>query len=274
MDLTILKNQFLKSFYILKNNPKYVVFSVIFDLLFFAIYGVVSLAIFNVITDKSNILLQIASSNKDSVNQLIAEGKNLFQAMMLQQGFGQGLKSILLLFFALMIFIYLVYCVFQGLNWRIARNLTGSKFRVSEFMKSFFKINILWLALLYLGMFFERMIGILILLSGKKQDTGVIALIIAVIIAYFAFISYALPVKKGVIKRSFASGFKKFLIFVPVYVIVAIVFLIINYILLFAQQINYALMVVLGFLLFLPALSWVRVFICLIINKINKVKNA
>lgn len=334
MNLTIIKNQFLKSFYILKNNPKYIVFSVIFDLLFFAIYGVVSLAIFNIITDKSNILLQIASSNKDSVNQLIAEGKNLFQAMMLQQDFGSNFKSIIFLFFTLMVFAYLTYCLFQGINWGIGRELTGSKFKFiefmkpffkinillliiafvsfivyytnislsfnntvmmvmvlgflffisvliwvsksgfSNFMKSFFKINILWFALLYLGMFFERMIGILILLGGKKQDTGVIALIIAVIIAYFAFISYALIGKKGAIKRSFSSGFKKFLIFVPVYVIVALVFLIINYILIFAQQINYILMVVLGFLLFLPALSWARVFICLIVNKTDKVKNA
>ncbi|MBI2129875.1 hypothetical protein HYU07_06600 [Candidatus Woesearchaeota archaeon] len=274
MNLTIIKSQFLKSVYILKNNPKYIIFSAIFDLLFFAIYGVVSLAIFNIITDKANILLQIASSSKDSINQLIAEGKNLFQAMMLQQGFSQGLKSILLLFFALMIFIYLVYCVFQGMNWRIARKLTGGKFEVIGFMKSFFKINILWFAIFYLGLLFERIIGIVLILSGKKQDTGVIALIIAVLVAYFAFISYALIGKKGAIKRAFASGFKKFLIFVPVYIVIAIVFLIINYILILAQQLNYALMVVLGFLLFLPALSWARVFICLIADKTDKVKNA
>ena len=173
-----------------------------------------------------------------------------------------------------MILLYLIYCVFQSLNWRIVRNLTGSKFTVIEFMKSFFKINILWFALLYLGFFFERVIGMLTVLSRKEQDTGIIALIIAVLIAYFAFISYALIGKKGAIKRSFSSGFKKFLIFVPVYVIVALVFLIINYILIFALQLNYILMVVLGFLLFLPALSWARVFICLIVDKTDKVKNA
>lgn len=271
MKLTVIKDQFLKSFYILKNNPKYLIFSVIFDLLFFVIYGVVSLVIFNIITDKSNILLQIASSNKDSINQLIAEGKNLFQAMMLQQGFSQSLKSIVLLFFVLMIFIYLVYCIFQSLNWRITRNITGSKFRTGEFIKSFFKINMLWFALFYLGLLFERMIGIVLILSSKKQDTGIIALIIAVLIAYFAFISYALIGKKGAVKQSFILGFKKFLIFVPMYAIIAIVFLIINYILLFAQQTNYILMVILGFLLFLPALTWARVFICL---AVNKVKNA
>ena len=271
MNLTIIKNQFLKSFYILNNNPRCIIFSLIFDLLFFVIYGVVSLAIFNIITDKANILLQIASSNKDSINQLIAEGKNLFQAMMLQPGFTSSFKAILLLSLILMVSIYLIYCIFQSLNWRIARNLTGSKFRVSEFMKSFFKINILWFVLFYLGLFFERIIGIVLILSSKKQDTGVIALIIAVLIAYFAFISYALLGKKGAIKQSFVKGFKDFLIFIPMYFIIALMFFIINYVLLFAQQTNYIFMVVLGFLLFLPALAWARVFICLVVNK---VKNA
>lgn len=271
MNLTIIKNQFLKSFSILRKNPKYILFSVVFDLLFFVISGAVYLVIFNLITDHANKLLQIASNNKDAINQLIAEGKNLFQASMLQPGFSSSLKSIIFLFVILMALIYLAYCSFQSLNWRIARNITGSKFRVSEFMKFFFKINILWFALLYLGMFFERMIGILILLGGKKQDTGVIALIIAVIITYFAFISYALPGKKGAIKQAFALGFKKFLIFIPMYLVVAIICIIINYLLFFAPQINYTLRWVLEFLLLLLALAWARVFICLVVNK---VKNA
>ena len=167
--------------------------------------------------------------------------------------------------FSLIIFAvltYVLYCVFQGVNWKLALDITGRKTKWLSYLNNFARVNALWFVIFVLfyaiNVFAAMRRAILSALGTAGFDViSLFSIIGMAVIAYFALLSYP----STSIKKAWATGkkLKSISIFLPIIVY----FIALNFLLAFIGAKSPDIMYITGLILFFPALTWARVLIAL-----------
>ncbi len=258
----IVFGSFFESFKAIRKT--YIFIPITIDLLFILSYG---------------FLVDFFISNiKEKAVALIETGKSLLYSGGLIKGLMSNNETlaIILNVLGLMVVMYVQYCIFQGLAWRFSKKFVNEKVHYFTYIKKFFLINILWFVFFFVIEIADYARRLLIYLRGLDFTTNffsILLLFLLFVVIYFAFISYALISKYKVmqsIKRCFSLGIKKIKLFLLVHLIIFVVFLIINYLLSLVYKINFTLMIILGLILVSPSFTWARVFLNLVVGKVDK----
>ena len=266
--MVLITKELKKSWEIIKANPFYVLFPVLTDILFVMWYGFVRANIGGKIVEYVQAFSAVVMQNAGGVM------RNYFL-----HGFSGALQTdpqirfymnkILLLYVLLALSIYLVYCFFQGISWKLSFNLTGKKIGFYDFMKKFFLLNIVW-GLIFVVYAFTSFIADFGRMVSERQGVeiagsiGPISIIILVVLVYFSTISYSLIGEDNIrktLKKTFYLGLRKIMTTAQAYTAIIIVIIIINYLLKFAFQVSYGAMMLFGLLVFMPSITWARVLI-------------
>ncbi len=254
------------SWLLLSRNKTFVLASALVDIVFFYIYGLMTGPIFANLTNHTIIIGTLVSQELR-----VAAGRArpaVIDLLLLDPTKKFTLQFVgLLLVLAIVVFV--IYSIFQGLNWWMASSITKKTMHWKEYLLKFAKINILWFVLFSIWYCLDSIFDLRRLILEKSLNqpaagASIVLNIVLGIIIYFALVSYPLLSAK----KSFSRGLN-FKLIIPAFLLVAVHFLVGNIIIKWLAQINTTLMFVLGAIIFLVLLAWTRTYISLIMEKQN-----
>ena len=262
-----------ESFYKLKDKRMLIPF--FSDIVFLFFYGLIVLPLLDRVVDYVMAIGYHMSKSSGEITRQYIATESILNALLSNPDILSYFKKIVVLFFIIVIAVYVVYCLFQGISWKICYGKTKY-----NYIKQFFLINIFWVLIFVVqqlvSLFFDlRMAVIKSINPSVVAKTNPVPTIILVVIVYFALVSYALVGKLKVreaLKKCFVTGIKKFKDIGLMYVFVVAMFFVLNRVLFAVGRINNILMIVLGVLLVIPAFSFTRLFIIDVVGNILKNK--
>lgn len=261
-ELSILR----QAFRIALKNKKWVLLSSLMDLLFFFAYGFATAPIYRKLVEYINVIGSFAG---EAIQTATRESRSM-STILLDPAIKSYFYDMVWLLIILLITVYVLYCLFQAFNWKIALQLTGKKIKYLDYLKKFAMINIIWFVLFVayylLGFAIDIRKAIIsaVMQISPSSMLNILLTFFLIIIAYFAVISYV----KISLKKSFFIGKSKIRQLLPSILIIAIYILVLNIILALLTQVNVILAIVLGLILFIPAITLARIYISLIIQKV------
>src|SRR3989338_4809744 len=258
----------INTFDLLRKNKRTVLVASIVDCLFFFFYGLLGGGL--------NIkIAQLITDIGEAIIPGIREGKAVIDLLFAPDVYPMT-KSLFLNLFLLVALIYVLYIIFQGVNFWLANNLVKIK-DYKNYVILFAKLNILWLALYVVYQILD-LVGTLqehfIKIATFTQATSwwsISANVLALLLLYFGLISYT----KLSIKESLLFGIRKFkqLFFVmlsSIIIILVLMFLLTN---LFNAVINYSngdkIFFVIGAIILFPTMFFLRTYWALCISKVK-----
>lgn len=246
-------------------NKKEFLLSVFFDILFFFVYGFATAPIYMTLMTHVNIIGTYAG---EAVKTATRDSQSMFSVMS-SEAIAPYFNNIILLLLVLAVTVYLIYCIFQAINWKIALELTGKKIKYLDYLKKFLIINILWFFLFIVYYVLGFIIDIRkILISAIMQTEAssalnVVLMFYLIFIAYFAVISYV----KLNLGKSISTGKSKIRQLLPSILMIAVYLLALNIVIKLLASVNPLVAVITGFILLLPAMTIARIYISLVIQK-------
>lgn len=242
---------------ILAKNPGILILCTILDAIFFILYGFLTSPFFKSMTNLLVVISDKVSLELDLVQQGLSSAGGMLDII-----FGVTIRADVLEFIIMglivSLVIYVLYSVVHGTCWKYATRLAG--YSDKHFLRKFFFVNIFWMVLLVLHSILDVLQELRYLIMQRITGGGInfpryFMILLLFIGAYFALISY----KTKNIKKSFREGVqtKKH---IGKYLLILLLFLIINFILQFAGYLHENLLFLLGIILFLPAISYFRIF--------------
>lgn len=162
---------------------------------------------------------------------------------------------------------YIIYIIFQSITWNLSLRIINKKIKYLKYLKSFALLNLFWFLIFILYSLIDLIGDLRVALADVKTTNfiSIIANFFLMIMIYFAIISYT----KLNLRQSFKLGWKKYRTLLSAYVLVLIYFFILNFVLSKIALANYTLAVVIGLVLFLPAITWARVLLALNIERVK-----
>lgn len=255
-------NKLKKSLEVVKKNQGLLVFSALLDVLFFIFYGFLTAPFFETIVRQINFLGTTLQSQAAEYTRTFANNPSIINLLFTDPVLKPSTYELLTAYLIVGLIIYALYVSMQSVNWTIARTMVGKKEEVGKYMKKFAKVNITWFLLFVVYHFIDVIASLKATVQAGEVITqptnalGIFAIIFLILIGYFALISYnVLDVKK-----SFKEG-RKLKKHLPVFLIIAAVFLILNYILTLTPKLGAASNFLIGIILVLPAITWARVYL-------------
>jgi len=270
----ILIKGFVNSFNAIRKKPIYFIASLLIDFFFLFIFSLIYYFFFEKIMDRVISLLMLTGKAFQGLTQTdvslnILSNQQQMNSLIISIGFWVG---------GLAVLTYLLYCIFQGTNWFFAHKIFKEKLNCLGYIKRFFAVNTLWyIVFMIIAYFYVKALIFtnVLKISSNFGTIRIFSLIILIILCYFVFISYVLIKKHGFIdsiKKSFSFGIKKFSTIAPMYLLLILGFALIDVLLRLLFIINIILMVVIGFLLIFPLITYARLVIISVIENLAKTK--
>ncbi|MBI4451313.1 hypothetical protein HY642_05030 [Candidatus Woesearchaeota archaeon] len=250
---------------LLRSQPWMLLLMAFLDGIFLLLYGFFTQPIRDKIVVHGIIIGNILSQNAQEASREFAERQSVVTQLLAEPIRPYAINTLLLLGL-LVVAVYLVYIVFQGLNWHFAGSLKGHTSGATNYVKKFASINAFWFVLFAAQNILSLVAGMRSIAVEKltEQPAPVVLTSVAAalfyIILYFAVLSYAFLLTKPAwqsIKAAFKHGvcIHKTIGWAAVVVLVIAA---INYLLVWLNTLSPAAWFVAGAFLLLPALSWIR----------------
>jgi len=247
-----------KSFFLLFESFGYFLACMGLDVLFFLALGFFTAP---VSAKMGAILLEITAA----FSSVLAQSDSFFAALF-HSSVMPLWRSLLLFYILFLLIAFIAYVIFQSVAWWMCFRIAKKKINYWSYLGSFFVLNLFWFLVLFIFLVLDLAGDISrVLYSSDFSIAGFIAGMLLVISAYFAVVSYVI---KG-LKSSFVNGWRHRKRILPCFFVVFLYFFVLNLILSRLFLLNYYLAVVIGFVLFLPALVWARVYLILNIQKVK-----
>jgi|GEM_PF-3870931 len=169
--------------------------------------------------------------------------------------------------------IFVLWIVFQGLNWFLASKCVNGKTSYKRFILNFSIMSLM-------GLILSSLIALL-LISMAVQNimsqnyfantfiVNVLTALFVAIILYFLFIGYSIAHKyklKELLKNTFIVGFKDFKKIIIAYATLIILFLIINYLMQLVYSLGSAVILLVGMLILMPLMALSRIYLIKTLN--------
>lgn len=169
----------------------------------------------------------------------------------------------------LVLAVFVLFCVFQGLNWWLATSVIGKKQQWQEFMLRFARVNLLWFGLYVVWYCIDTVFDLrsIVVEKATGQAAGAVApmvlALVLIVIAYFALLSYPLLS----IRKAFSIGIRHAAVLVPGVLLAGAQFLAGNFALRWLATVNATAHFILGAVLLLVLLAWTRIFITRLVQR-------
>ena len=189
-----------------------------------------------------------------------------------KESFTQAFGRLAFLFFLLLIFIYALWCIFQGTSWWLAHRKLRHNVGWYKSEQRFSALSLIWAAIfLVLYIIIVKISALLTVGSIELVSVELLARMLGVallIVLYFASISYSLlDIKlKEALKETFVIGIKKAAVAIPAFLLIIIKFYVL-YGLIMLLGLELVPKVVLGLIFFLPLTAWARLFMGVVVEK-------
>ncbi len=257
-------------------HPKLLFLAMLCDALFFFAYGFVRAPIYHKL---SEYIVIIGSVLSESAASMARGNSQTMSSIIANDPAASGYFNSLLLLYALLGFsVYLVYTFFHSVSWKLSYDIRGNKIGMYKFMKEFASLTLFWFVIFiiyyFIDFFAELRQAALQSIGVESQNLlGGVMLFFLIAIFYFGMISYTIIGKGttfGKVKKSFYIGVKKAHYIIPVYAVIAVVFFVLDYILGRIGAVNLYAMIIIGLLTMVPALTWARVYLSVVVEKALK----
>lgn len=258
-------NQLKETFRLMIKKPKYIAYAALADIMFIFTITFFSSALYDKMLEYAIAASSLAAQSSAQIGNIIASSETLYQGLLSISGVREFVYDIILMGIILALGIYITYCFFQGISWHLAGKLAKSKQKYSAFMRSFLKINLLWLAI-------YALLGIIKLAAGFRQqiasqpyagntsDISIIIPILAALFIYFAAISYSrifIKNKKSLVKE----GYKNAAYLIPRYLAIALIIAAIHILQMLIFKYSIIISGIIFFAAELPSFTFARIFI-------------
>ncbi len=264
--MKIIYKNFIKAWKILF-NWKYLGLALLAEFLFFIAVITSWLFVSNRLIQNYDMLQEMSGSiNPDSII-----GEESLQILSGQLGVIQTvLKDIYVTLFLLVLLVFISFAVFKGISWLFVRCIANKeklKLNLNYFLK-FSGLTLLWtliLVLLFIIIIFNISSD-----AAEKRGMEIFSISYLLIMFYFAAISYAYFVKDEKIwkslKNALLKGVKKIYIFVPVFLIILIIFFLVSNLLTIFIRIPYISFIFI--IIFFVLCVWERIYLLLIVKEL------
>jgi hypothetical protein len=267
-----IKNLIL-SFNLLKKNPFYLVLPILLDIIFLLSIGFSG----NYLTKQAMPFFErYAALQSMQLQANLINTNNPTEFLNINAEIMQVFTKIVSIFAKVILAIVVLWIIFQGLNWILASKATKKKISYLKFYRNFSILTFLWL------IFFGTISAFFIKFTARSALTqsillsspivNLITIFFLIITTYLLFIGYSNCYQnklKEVFIKIYKIGFIKFKSTIPAFLIIFILFLIINFVLKLLSSLNPSITIVIGMFLIMPLLSFSRVYL---INCLEKVK--
>jgi len=259
--------EWVLSWLLLSRNKIVVLASVLVDMLFFFLYGLMTRPIFANLTNHTIIIGSLVSQE---LRVAAGRARPAVVDLLLQEPTKHFTMQFLGLLLVLAVVVFVIYSVFQGINWWMAASITKKTMHWRDYLLKFAKINILWFVLFSIWYCFDAIFDLRRLVIEKSLNqpaagASIVLNIILGVIIYFVLVSYPLLSAK----KSFSKGFRNLKTIIPALILVVIHFVVGSVILQWLIKINAAVMFIVGILILFVLFAWARTYISLIVERKN-----
>lgn len=263
-----LRNYITSSYRTVNKRPFFTLQSFFVDLLFFVLFSVLysffSTGIIEHLIDVNNVIAEV-----NSQIALLATGiedNAALSFLAAQQEVITGhIRSIAMLAIGILVSTYILWCIFQGINWHLASWVSHRKVHFLRFLGKFSLLNLVWLAALILIGYATYRVSVynaMARIAVVGQNTlNYLMLLLVFVLFYFAVVSYSFAARKSfldALKDAFVFGVRKAKFYVPAYVMIALLLAVI-YFVVSLFRLNLMITVPLNLLFMLPAFAYGRV---------------
>ena len=264
--MKIIYKNFIKAWKILF-NWKYLGLALLVEFLFFIAVITSWLFVSNRLIQNYDTLQEMSGSiNPDSII-----GEESLQILSRQLGVIQTvLKDIYLTLFLFVLLVFISFVIFKGISWLIVRCIAHKeklKLKLNYFLK-FSGLTLFWtliLILLFIVIIFNISTD-----SAEKRGMEIFSISYLLIMFYFAVLSYAYLLKDEKLWRSlknaFLNGIKRIYIFVPLFLVILIVFFLVSNLLTIFARIPYISFIFI--IIFFVLCIWARVYLLLTVKEL------
>ncbi len=257
-------------------HPKLLFLAALCDALFFFAYGFIRAPLYYKISEYIAIIGSIISESAASMAR--GTSQTVSSIIANDPAASSYFNSLLLVYAILGFSVYLIYTFFHSVSWKLSYDIRGNKIGMYKFMNEFASLTLFWFVLFtiyyFIDFFAELRQAALQSIGAESQNLlGGVMLFFLIAIFYFGLISYTLIGKGttfGKAKQSLWVGIRKAHYIIPAYAVIAVVYFVLDYILGRIGAVNFYAMVVVGLLTIIPAMTWARVFLSVIVEKALK----
>jgi len=251
-----------RSWKALMSHKPLFLYSVLFDLLFLFLAGLVNMVLVKKLTSIMYIIGGLLSKASLDAGAGAGGAPSLFGLLSAARAWGY-VAQFAVLFLVWVLGLYFLYCFFHGLSWRLAYGMTGRPRALLAFTKQFFRVNIVWYALFIILNAILFVVSYLTTSIAKKSEVSVHWLWYApfLLLLYIALVSYSRSEETGTrsndaLRLAWTGKRKLF----PAYLLILLLFAVIDIILFGVSYLGQIPLVIVGFLLFVPAFTAARVY--------------
>ena len=250
-------NNLKQSFELLTKSPFYLAFPIFIDIIFLLAIGFVG----SIFTTKAIPYLQ----NLATIQSTLATDTSAMIAQQTQ--LASTLTHIILILLQIVLAVFILWTIFQGINWFLATKCVKKKVDIKKYSLNFITLNIIWVIIIAIiaKFFFEITLKNLLTTTQIVSQSliNIITIIISIILLYFLFIGYSTSYKyklKEFLKNIFKTGIKDFKKITTTYLIIIILFWVAKYIVkLFS--LSFTSMIIAGIIIIMPLITFSRIFI-------------
>jgi hypothetical protein len=249
------------------SNKLYFFFSMLSDLIFFAVF-LFAFASFQIkIMEHVSVLFQIAENSLGQLQSLTSA--NIVDLLTEQPDFAYHLASAFRLVAILMVTIYFVWGFFQGTAWMFCMRIIDAKWKKGlRYFGKFFFVSFVWISLFYAFVYTWVKLSVYAKFSAfavvSQNFVSALFVVSTILLSYFGLISLGLLKTnslKTVFQKSIFLGIKKWKRTLPMFILIIAAFLcmaLIYFFLLMGTQ--FALFILFSLLIVLPLTTTSRIF--------------
>ncbi len=238
------------------------------DLVFFLAFAFFTTPVFGKLTTHVIIIGSLVSE------QMRAPAGRLRPAVidtLFQEPVRQYTVQFLGLLLLLAVIVFVLFCLFQGMNWWLATSIAGKKQNWRAFLLGFARVNLLWFGLYALWYCADTVFDLRRLMLEKSlgQPAPTASIVLAIILAvliYFAIISYPLLS----IRKAFRAGTRGARVLIPAVLLILVHFLAGNLMTQWIARVNTLAMLVIGAVLLFSLLAWSRVYLARMVQRVSR----
>lgn len=131
------------------------------------------------------------SRNMEEIMGDLLTKKDIFALMSKYPQIGNDISTVLFLTFLMLLSLFIIYCIFQGISWFFAYKFAGHKESLSRIMLRFSLVNIPWFLLFMIVSFISLLFSLRAVLSSSPVSfTNMISGIISFLFIYVVVVSY------------------------------------------------------------------------------------
>lgn len=260
-----------ESFVLAKNNLLYVFWPVLLDLLFLLTAGFSG----NLILSKAFPFLEKFAELNVNAPSVSSMTDSEFSAFISQSAEKTSLANQAFnIFIQFIIVLFVLWLIFQGINWFLAAKCVKDKVDFKKYMLNFSAISLLGFLSSCAAAFLIMSLSVKNILSQNLANmffTNIITVVLFAVILYFLFVGYASSHKhnlKEFLKNVFVLGIKDFKNIIFAYLMLIILFCIIDYMLNLLFAVNSSIALIAGVFILMPLIALSRIY--LIKNLENK----